>query len=383
MLVKVDEHSEQTETVKSWMNAQWPKNINYKTTHSSIYLANLNASIKLLSKLHTKNPQNQFGNQLAIKLYLRYRIIGDFQDAIAALHIISETTQSKNPNASSFFTQATILSGFHHFNAALTSLEKSQLMGMNVKQVQALRDEIKFSLGDYSVIKKLDLTNITYAKNQLIFGELVSASRSYRYAEQSYNGSDPFQLVWIQLQQGIALLRYKEFAAAKVFFEAAHNRFPEYYLATEHLAETEHLLGNLKRAEKLYQKVSQQTNNPDFYAQLSYVQKKLGLVKASKVNLHKAQIGFDSLVSLYPRATGDHAVQFYLQNKQKEKALTLAQENLQNRKNIESYVLLITAAIDSKQLEISCNIFNEAKKLKLNPVEYSNITQLLSNSCQL
>lgn len=375
-----------TITVKNWISPHWPKNSkHYKTTDSLIYLANLNSSIEVFNRLYNKTNKAQYGKNLANKLYLRFRIKGDFDDAIDALNIINQVSRDNNKNdADIHLILAKIQSGFHRFDAALKSLVMAESIGLKNQNLSTLEDEIRYSLGQYkpyeSIIHNRKINSLAKAKYALLNNYFEQASSYYKKEMDAFNDTDPFKLSWLQLQQGIAFLRYGDLESAKLFFLTAHQRFPEYYLATEHLAETEYLLGNFNEAKLLYQKVIKQTNNPEFYAQLAKVEAKLGNHRLSKKALKQAQMRFDKLIYLYPKAISDHAVQFYLDNNQITKALNFAKFNLQNRKNIESYELLINSALANNNRQLACNTYAKARELKVAPLEFYQLSSELACS---
>lgn len=370
-------------TVKKWISNQWPKSDSqYKTTNSKIYLANLNSSIEVFNRLYEQTSKAQHGAQLASKLYLRFRILGDFNDAIDSLTLINDVSTKTINDANIFITQASIQSGFHQFDSALTSIRKANELGVMKTRASQLESEINYSLGYYvpyeSLINDPQIENIIKAKYALLNNNFKQASQYLKKEMDDFNDTDPFKLSWLNLQQGIAFLRYGDLASAKIFFSAAHNRFPEYYLATEHLAETEFLLGNLEVAKTLYEEVIKQTENPEFYAQLAKVEDQLGYQNTSKITLSQAQIKFDKLIQSYPEAIGDHAIQFYIDNNQVVKALDLAKLNLENRKNIESYQLLIKSALASNEPLLACNTYKQAMNINVTPIELIQLSSGLS-----
>ena len=360
-------------TVTSWISPQWPKsNQQYKTTHSTIFISNLQSSIAVFKKLYSKTKKPIHGAQLAQKMYFRYRVLGDFNDAVNALNLINKLVEEQPKTPSIYLIHATILSGFHEFDKAIIALETAKQYGMKQKAIQKLKQEILFSLGqyeDYKTVISKKGNNLNKAKYALLNNHFKQASYYYKLEMDTYRDTDPFKLAWLQLQQGIAFLRYGKYDTAKLFFETAHKRFPKYYLVTEHLAESEFLLGNFEKARKLYQQVSKQTQNPEFFAQLAKIELKLKHPQKANMYLTTAKNKFDNLTQKFPKATGDHALQFYLNNKQEAKALNLAQININNRKNIESYLLLAKAAKANHLDKLEKKALKLALKLKAMPIE--------------
>lgn len=356
---------------------EWLKSLKQiKTTKSSIYLDNINTTITVLKKLYKDKKLSQHGILLASKLYFRYRILGNFEDAVQSLSLITQI--SKNTNTNNYLlAQITILSGFHQFDKAMELLNMKGISKYKNSSLNSLLDEIKYSLGDYKPYKEIlnnsQLLTTTKAKYALLHNQFEKANKLYKQELLNYNDTDPYKFSWLQLQLGISYLRYGKLLEAKQIFQNAHTRFPEFYLVTEHLAETELLLGNLESAQELYNQVSSQTNNPEFFAQLAKVEVMLGNKITSTQVLRRAQVGFDRLVKYYPLAIGDHAIDFYLDNNQFNKAIELAKDNFANRKNIESHLLLIKTASILGNHVLACQTYHEALSLSVSPIE---LTQL-------
>ena len=373
------------ELVRSWINPQWPQSTQvYHTTGSSIYLANLNASISSLDRVYGNRPVARIGTPLADKLYHRYGILGRLEDAETALSIIRQVIMQPGATAESYVTLANILTGFHLFSDALAALDHAREMGRNPEQLDNLSREINIALGNYhfSAAGNTGYRGIVAtAQEALLQGDFVLASTHFRQAELSYRGTNPYVLAWIQLQQGIAFLRYGDTRTAHHFFDLAHSRIPEYYLATEHLAEAEMLLGNLSTAQLHYQQVSVQTGNPQFHAQLARVHALLGNIAASQQSIALANSGFDRLLASHPQTIGDHAVNFYLSQGQGDRALVLARGNLQNRQNIESWILLANTALAVNERAEACNAWSSAIQSDAHPVEITRLTERMAGLC--
>ena len=366
------------------LGPQWPQSIQvYRTTGAEIYLANLDASIASLERLYGLKPSIQTGLPLAGKLYHRFKVLGRLEDAEAALSVIRQVTSEPHASAASFITLANILSGFHLFSEALTSLEQAKVLHGDSAAIARLSTEINIAIGNYEFPTEGDdhLASIAAAQWALLNGDITLAATHFREAERFYSGSDPYVLCWIQLQAGIAFLRYGDRQTARHFFQTAHERLPRHFLATEHLAETELLLGNLQSAEQLYLQVSEQTQNPQFYAQLAKVQALQGHDAASQQSLVRAAAGYDKLLAQYPKIIGDHAVKFYLEQNQGGRALLIAQDVVQNRQNIESWILLARTALVVDDQAEACRAWSAAIKLGVRPVELTLLTGRLENLC--
>ncbi len=377
-------HIEGTEKVRAWINPMWPQTTKIKKTASSDrYLKNLNASIEDLNAVVTQFNNINAQIQLANKLYHRYQVIGKIGDIELALSHLQKAINKTDSNAQAFMARATILASLHHFTEALTDLDKALKLGIDEQVINQKKHEIHIATGDYHAFKNPEThdDHLTQAKYALLNGEFMTASRQYQMAEWSYQGSNPFYLSWLQLQQGIAFLRYGDIEAANHFFNTAHHRFPQYFVVTEHLAETELLLGNTHKAYELYQQVSKQTQNPQFYAELAGVEKQLGYSEQSLISLTKAHELFEHLINKHPLTISDHAVDFYTQQGNHTKALSLARDVLKNRKNIESWILMANTALQANHLVEACWALQKSQQFGWQPIELIELSNAAKNQC--
>ncbi len=368
------------------INDHWPVTNDYrKTTSSSLYLGNLNARIIRLETLYSSLGSVRFATQLAANYYHRYRVMGRIDDGKKALFYVDEIARFEGLPNTSYWVQASITSGFHQFDKALSFLNdahKSQVIDRNI--VQRI-DEIERARGSSDVTFDRELRSysdfVSQANSEFEHNRFLNGSLLLRQAQSAYADTNPFPLAWIHLQQGIAYLRYDNLPAAKHFFQAAHERFPEYYLATEHLAETEKLLGNLERAQELYWQVAEQTNNPEFYAQLEIIERKLGNHNAANLAADKAAALFSVLIREFPLAMGDHAVNYYLSKDEGGTALHLARVNIENRQDIHSWLLLAKTESFNLNTNRACRALSNAKKTGLNPPELRQLDAELRVDC--
>ncbi len=349
----------------------------YRTTQGDIYLGNLNSRIQSLTHLATRpansqNPEHQL--LLASSLFHRYRITGVFDDVGQAQMYLSKALNNQRSDAA-LILQASIFSALHEFDQALSTLKKITIHPYQPAQI--LKAEIYLAQGFYDLAKaeirsiaSTDVPSLALQANlEIEKGNLDYSLQLFNQAQQKYNRTNPLTLAWLQVQMGIALLRNQRIEEAQTFFQSAQRRLPAYYLATEHLAESELILENLPAAEKLYSSVSQQTGNPEFYAMLAKTQQQLGQNSAATNNLQVAEKGYLQLLQTHPQAFAQHAAQFFYDTGNLTKALHLAELNLQNRQNIHSWLLLSQISKALSQPKKSCDALAKANSTNMYPPE--------------
>src|SRR4029079_4249583 len=96
----------------------------------------------------------------------------------------------------------------------------------------------------------------------------------------------------------------------------------------EHLAEALHQLGQDDEATKIYERVVQLSNDPEFSHALAVLYAAHGKPAEAKALEEKARKGYDALLKKYPEAMAWHAAEFYSAIGEKKRALELLQKNV-------------------------------------------------------
>ena len=356
------------------------------TTSADIYLGNLDARIEVLdAQLQNAGDSDVRGN-LAGALLLRFRILGRVADGERALLLAGQAAAATNAAAEVHLVHAAALSAFHEFAAAERALAQAHQAGASAQSLASLQRDLWMAQGQYNQLREdfahsnepvADFYELAHrADLRLMQGDLDGASRWYRTAQDFYPDVDPLPLAWLYSQQGIALLRHGHYAQAKDFFAAAHSRLPQYYLATEHLAECETQLGNFDRARELYQAVIAQTGNPEFIAALAELEDQAGNAELAAAGRKDAQTGYRALLARHRAAYAQHAAEFFLDSGKPAEALVLARENLVLRQDVGSLILMAQVAAAAGEPTEACDAAARATATGLNPPELADIGRL-------
>lgn len=356
------------------------------TTSSAIYLGNLDARIDVLDgELQRSGDAGVRGN-LAGALLLRFRIVGRVADGERALALSAQAAADAPDVPDLHVVHAAALSAFHRFADAERALTQAQTTGASPQAIASLRRDLLMAQGRYDLLSDdfarsgepvADFYELAHrADLRLMQGDLDGASRWYRTAQDFYNDVDPLPLAWLYAQQGIALLRHGHYEQARRFFAAAHQRLPEYYLASEHLAECEYRLGNLQRARELYRAVIAQTGNPEFMAALAELEEHDGHAAEAAASRRDAEAGYRALLARHPAAYAQHAAEFLLDIGKPQEAVTLARENLTLRQDVGSLILMATTAEAAGARSEACAAVARTHATGLKPPEVAEIEQL-------
>jgi len=356
------------------------------TTDGEIYLGNLNSQINVIDGNPALRQRTSFKVTLAGLLYQRFQIEGRIADAEQARSILDSAHSDREFAAADHLVYAKILLGFHDFDGASKQLILAESKGVSASGVAAIRTSLNQALrlpvkgqNRYTGVSGNYGDTVQYAATLLNKGRLAETTAQLKKAQELYRDSSPFPLAWIHVQQGIAFLRYGEHEQARRFFAAAHERFPQYYLATEPLAETEGLLGNHERSAELYRLVTAQNDQPGFWFGLAQAEEELGNTQAAQLAAQRAELGYQNLLTRYPLMYADHAVGYYLETGNPGRALELAELNFEHRKDLMAHLALAEATMRNGREEAACEQVQAIRDAGLAPPEISLAGETLAN----
>jgi len=373
------------------VGVDWPQDSAARpTTSGDIYLANLESQIAALQQRLARRSDDISVTRLALARYHRFQVVGLLEDAEKARSLLS--TASGRPHSPVVdLAYAEVLLGFHEFTRAYAALETASNNDADSASVARMRRALNRATGHtpsgdehttvFTESLQTPVALVTQAAQLIERGHAAEATNLLKAAQDSYHDSAPYLLAWIQVQQGIVFLRYRDFATAHIFFAAAHQRFPQYAVATEHLAETELALGNHRIAIDLYRHVATQTGNPEFYYRLASAERALGDFAASEMHERQAREGYEVLLASHPLMYADHAARYYMEIDEVETALDLAQQNFVVRQDIRARTLLLEAQLLAENFAAACAEFATIRSLNFAPPELSDHAELIRERC--
>lgn len=350
-----------------------------RTTSSSIILRNLNGRIESTGRSWERQHHPIWGLTYAGEVQQRASILGRMADREIVAAVAEEIVSSHPEAVGGLMLRAGQRAYFHRFEEALADLEHAQELGAEADEVDALRAEILWALGrsdeSIAIIERLQPESTSLyiaaalANARFNQGRVAEAEQLFARAPSRYTDTHPLPLAWLHVQHGVITLRQGDYETAKIFFESAHERLPEFFLATEHLAETEALLGNTERAAELYRQVCEQTEAPEFFAALAGVEAQLGHSEASEEAYRRAEAGFEALLASHPAAAWQHAAQFYLDRGQVQRAAELARLDVELRPNVMALLLLADAEQEAGNRAEACAAWARAVATGMHPPE--------------
>ncbi len=352
------------------------------TTPGEVYTDNLDARIDSLSARHAEQPDGSTSATLAALHFHRFKVIGRVDDLDRSLEIIDRRLEANPDDARARRVRAHVLAGMHRFDDARRDLEHGDL------PADELRLQIALATGDYASIRdEFDAIlqpagdfyrTVLRGNLAMLDGRLDTASVLFLRAQQLYDDSNPYPLAWLHTQQGIALLRSGDCTNASRFFRAAVDRLPDYYLAVEHLAECERQLGNIDSARDRYRKVIAQTGQPEFIGALADLERDAGHGELADRLDARAEREWNRLLGRHSATFGDHAVDFFLERGQPERALALAREIIERRRDVLSLALHARIAFANDHADEACRSITTIETTGLTPPERTEIEPLVA-----
>jgi len=357
----------------------------YRTTSADIYLGNLDARIETLERRVAEGFADR-GEVLAAQRYHRYKLRGRLEDADRAIALLAERARNGALSVEGRVLYAITLSGMHQFDDAERWLQSARDAGAKPEQLRDVTADVLVARGNYAALADdirtssepiADFYALAHrADLRLLQGDLRGAERHYLAAQTLYNDVSPVPLAWLHTQMGIGYLRFGRIEDAKRFFAAAVERLPGYYLAEEHLAECETLLGDHDTARARYLRVIEATGNPEFYAALAGLERAAGNAQLADTLTVKAKDGYEDLLRRWPGAYAQHAAEFFLEIGDPARAYALAKGNADVRQDIGSLILLATSAQAADQIADACDARARALALGFAPPELAELDAL-------
>lgn len=364
----------------------WPERpASRPTTSGAVYLTNLTAQISVLEKQLLRAPNDIVLVRLARSLYHRYQITAELADAERARSLLTVAFDRAHEPVVGL-AYAEVLGGFHEFRLALDVLDLVEQQNANVEKLLLIRGAIERAVGSADTIDDaaIESGNTSPTPARLVMlaamsverGLPAEASELLRQAQDLYAGTAPYMLAWIHVQQGIVFLRYEDYPSARVFFAAANERFPQFVLAAEHLAETELALGEFHSAAQRYRDLAGNTKNPEFIYKLSVAEAALGNAAAANQYAALASTAYQQLLLSYPAMFSDHAARYYLQTGRIARALELAQQNMMIRQDSRARTLLVETLVAAGQTTAACREFSVFSQARFAPPELALLPEI-------
>lgn len=353
-----------------------------RTTSPKIYLRNLEARRRGLDdRLRRKPDETPTLANLAAWHIEKAQLDGDLGHALDAEKLLSKAISIKD-SVPLRMQRARVHAHMHRFAEARADLEAAVAAAPTDGSATHALAWTLHQLGDRMAARKLlavpphlgPRSYGEYAREAtLLFeqGRVEEADQRLRLAAGAYHDVQPIPMAWIDLQRGLLRLRTGRNEDAREFFRAAYARLPQFFVAAEHLAETEALLGNHAAALALYDEVIDNTRLAEFIAARARVLRDMGRAEDAATAIRAADARWRKLVAKFGAAMAAHAVSFWLEDLPRPAdAHRWAELNLRGRRDPMSLVLAARARAATKDYEGARALLADAEQATLRVDEF-------------
>ena len=322
-------------------------------------------------EIHRDVPVQEIG-----LLLLRATYRGHVEDYQAADRLSAEWVARDNTLAA-WDTRTRALTAIHDFSAARDALAHVKKLALGDDQWAELataideaggRRDRSFPARSEGAKRWPSAANLTvYAGALALEGHFDEAIELIPKAAKAVNDNSPETFAWLLFQWGRLYEQKGDFASARAFYQAAHERIPGYVEANAHLALTMISTGDTDGAKRVVAEALKTDRQPsllELAAQLG-----IGSVASpalpgetappngGAVSIAEARAEWERYVTTLPKAFADHAARFYLGvGKNPQRALELARLNLANRDVPEARELVIQAALAANDTATACEV---------------------------
>ncbi len=289
-------------------------------------------------------------------------------DEVVRLGELAVETAPKDGQA--WLVRARSRAAVHRFGEALSDLDKADALGARSDLRMATRSSLLLATGKYdealAIARQMreqretmrTIAWVGYVLGRM--GKLDEANEAFKAAEAKFRGTSAFETAWLYFEWGSMLDRNGDEDGAADKYRDAVKRLPQYAHAVGHLVSA------LSPAEAIamLEPVTKSSDDPEYKGTLGYFMNK-DKPGSGDALLEQATKAYDTLMEKHGLAFADHAGWFYLDVvKKPDRAVEVAEMNLDNRKVPEAYELMIAALVATGDGDAACEMADEALRFK-------------------
>jgi tetratricopeptide (TPR) repeat protein len=333
-----------------------------RTTDGAIALHNFEVALAEAERRLAAQPTDPARLRDMVDLrMMRAQFLGVLADYDKALELAEQLVKAAPGDAQAYLKRASIRGRLHYFDEAMADLAEAERRGVKGLAIDEPRAAILQATGRANEALQLHraaaearpalVTLAGLAGLMAEEGRFAEAEKLYAQARAVYRDVSPFEVAWLEFQEGLLWESAGNLERAGQSWAAAHARLPAYTAAATHLAEVEAAAGRTEKAIALVRAALERSDDPEYQAQLAGLLRGAGKESEAEQWLAKARVGFEHWTTRHPLAFADHAVRFWLGlGADPKKALALAETNLSSRRSVEALELYAEAvkAADAK-----------------------------------
>lgn len=334
------------------------------------------AAIKLFKKKIEQDPSAYTNyNNLAQHYMQKARESGDHKYYRKAGNTLDKSIRMNPDNYIGIVLRSKLAISNHNFNKALDYAEKAVQLEPERSFSHAVLGDALMGSGD------VDKAMNAYQKMHEINHGLESFSRISRVRflkgdtkgaveamEKAYESglkhSTPDEnLAWTQVMIGLYHFNSGKMNNAEKHYLKSLDIREDYYLGLEHLAELNAKRGDLEKAKKQYIRVIALNPAPEFHLAISGVYRELGNSEKADDHEKTAREMLEKMVTNGDKGYIRLLSNYYIDNNIKlDKALDLAKQDLELRKDIYTYDTIARAYLKNNNPQMAEKFIDESLK---------------------
>lgn len=341
-----------------------------RTTSGTVAVRNLDAQISSLREQLSRSPSRQdLRGQLVDRLLMRTAYLGRFSDFDEADALTTEGLALSPESPAAHESRAAFLTGVHRFTEAAAHLDRAEALGALPSGIERARVVIAIATGvdpEGTERRAAALAEegsfgarTTHATALAAAGRFEEADALYVRALAEYRDTSPFPHVFVSFGRGVmwAEMADEPEVAVGLYGEAV-RRLPDYVVANVHLAELEAEHARLSEARgRLTPLVERDDPEPaGLLAELTDdASERAALIE-------RARARYEVLLASHRAAFLDHGAEFFAgPGADPDRALAMARENLESRRNGRAFVVAIESALAAGQPAEACALALESE----------------------
>ena len=300
------------------------------------------------------------GEQLALALIARWRLIGDYDDLAEADRLLAAGMGGTSGPAGPVVTEATLAVLVHRLDraeAALARFSRSVVPdARDSADAAALAGDIAFQRGDlaattgkYALAVRLAPSAAGDVRLALLPALRGEPERSIAQLERiiATPRQAPWTLASLMLRRAQLALQRGDWSRAGRWVGAAQRAFPGWWLADSYAAQQFALAGRTEDAIRAYGIVARRTDRPEVQDALAHLLRLQGQGAESRAWAAKAAAGWEARARLFPEAVIHHQAEHELVVGSAARALAFARADAAQRPQAPNLVLLARALLSA------------------------------------
>ncbi|MEM6731975.1 MAG: hypothetical protein AAF658_10490 [Myxococcota bacterium] len=357
-----------------------------EATGPSVARSNLDSAIEAADGLYADTGALLHASRIVDLRLTRSQFYGLYASDFARVRAVTDSVVERLPQAPEpLVLRARVRSSLHEFASARRDYDLARDRGARVDTTVidlASGEDLQFAYDTRLAHAKAypsfnSFVDVAAAAGAL--GSFEEADEWYVDALELYRDVSPFPRAWVAFQRGVLWGESADRAdLAIAHYRDAVEWLPGFVNANVHLAELEVESGSKQAAIDRLERVAFQTEDPEPGGFLGELLMKTDPNRASRL-VESAKNRYEHLLERFPLAFLDHASEFFAGvGADPERALRLAEHNLESRRNPRAFVVAIESAVAAKRPDAACSFAELAAAHTGQNVNLANLVRSLS-----